>query len=266
MRFSLLKTAITSLFLFFHGVILINAGSFTTVPAKIYLSNDKKSEVLKVTNDGEEKLTLQMNAVKWVQDEMGNDRFEETGDIVFFPRIMVLEKGEEKTIRIGFETGKAIEVEKTYRLFVRELPVVKPGEKVLKVTLRLSIPVFISPKKKEKKIAFESIEISGRKLFVWLSNSGNAHVLIEKINSSGLDESGAVAFQKETPGWYVLAGMKKAFIIELSEEECKKTRELRVSIKTEDLGEMESTAKVDGLNCEKAPESVGKGSLEGKSD
>jgi fimbrial chaperone protein len=230
-----------------------NAGSFSAVPAKVYLSSDQKSAVLKIKNDGEEKLTLQVNTVEWIQDEKGNDKFEDTDEIVYFPRIMTLEKGEEKLLRIGYKTGKSIDSEKTFRLFIRELPVSKPGERMLKVTLRLAIPVFVAPKKIEKKIELESLEISEMKLLVRVNNLGNSHVLVERIISTGYDDKGGVSFKRETPGWYILAGLKRTFSIELTEEECLNTRSVKVIVKAEDLDEVELSAEVKGSVCEQSP-------------
>jgi len=172
---------------------------------------------------------------------------------VFFPRIVTLEKGEEKSFRIGYEMKSPVDVEKTYRLFLRELPVIKPGEKVLKVALRLAIPVFISPKKKSPKIAVEGVELSQGKVSVTVKNSGNSHALVEKLTVAGADEKGAAVFKKEAPGWYVLPGAKKTFTIDIPEEECRKTRSIRVAVKPEDLGEIEATASADGSTCEKEP-------------
>lgn len=233
-----------------------NAGSFSAVPAKVYLSSDQKSAVLKIKNDGEEKLTLQVNTVKWIQDEKGNDRFEDTDEIVYFPRIMSLEKGEEKLLRIGYKTPKAMDREKTFRLFIRELPVSKPGERLLKVTLRLAIPVFISPKKIEKKIELESVEISEMKLLVRINNWGNSHLLVERIVSTGYDDKGGVSFKRETPGWYILAGLKRTFSIELTEEECRNTRSVKVTVKSEDLEDVELNTDVSGSGCVQSPASL----------
>ncbi|MGQ9616421.1 MAG: fimbrial biogenesis chaperone [Spirochaetota bacterium] len=230
-----------------------NAGSFSAVPAKVYLSSDQKSAVLKIKNDGGEKLTLQVNTVKWIQDEKGNDRFEDTDEIVYFPRIITLEKGEEKLLRIGYKSDKTMDREKTFRLFIRELPVSKPGERMLKVTLRLAIPVFISPKKIEKKIELERIEISNMNLLVRVTNLGNSHVLVERIVSTGYDDKGGVSFKKETPGWYILAGLKRTFSIELSEEECLNTRSVKVTVKSEDLDEVELNTEMNGSGCVQSP-------------
>jgi fimbrial chaperone protein len=170
---------------------------------------------------------------------------------------MTLDKGEEKSLRIGFETKGSVDVEKTYRLFLRELPVVKPGEKALKVALRLAVPVFISPKKKETKLAMGGVGVAEGKVVVTVKNSGNSHGLVEKITVAGTDETGAAVFKKETSGWYVLAGSRKTFSVDIFEEECRKTRSIRVTAKPEGLGAMEATASVDGANCEKAPERSG---------
>ena len=45
-----------------------------------------KSGVLTVTNEGEEKLNFQLQAMEWTQDAAGKDVYNETQDLIFFPQ------------------------------------------------------------------------------------------------------------------------------------------------------------------------------------
>lgn len=123
---------------------LAMAGSFTVTPIKLYLSKERKTTTIRVKNNAKEKVTVQVRGVSWSQDEDGKDRFEPTKEIVFFPKIFPLEPEEERILCLGYQ-GEWPGVEKTYRIFLDELPVKRPGKTGLKMALSIGIPVFISP-------------------------------------------------------------------------------------------------------------------------
>ena len=54
-------------------------------------------------NEGEDKITVQLNAKSWDQDDQGTDNYSETRDIVFFPKILEVEPATERIIRIGYQ-------------------------------------------------------------------------------------------------------------------------------------------------------------------
>src|SRR5512141_3469104 len=96
------------------------AGDWRVTPIRLDLGRDAKSGAVTVFNESEERLQLQMKAFEWTQDGEGKDRNEETGDILFFPRIMIFDKQGEKILRAGIK-APALAREKTYRLFVEEI-------------------------------------------------------------------------------------------------------------------------------------------------
>jgi fimbrial chaperone protein len=77
------------------------AGSFRATPLRLFIDAKAKTTVLKITNEGDEKVTAQIDAKTWSQDEAGRDIYGETADIVVFPRITTIEKGETRIIRVG---------------------------------------------------------------------------------------------------------------------------------------------------------------------
>ena len=120
---------------------------------------------------------------------------------------------------IGSVTGDWPEIEKNYRLFIRELPITTPDQKGLSVAVRVGIPVFISPKNQNRSAVIDSVKLEDHKIFVVVKNSGNVHYLAEKIQAIGLDSSDQEIFNHEITGWYVLSSAARIFSIEISEEE-----------------------------------------------
>ena len=226
------KLLITALVITIISVPLIaSAGSFRAVPVKLYLDARTKTAVLKVTNDGEEKVTVQLEAVSWRQDNDGKDIYEPTKDIVFFPKIADIEQGQEKIIRVGYEGKKATapeSTEKTYRLFIQELPVSKPGEVAIKMAIRMGLPIFVAPETKAvKQGIIEKMALSDGSLTVKVRNAGNSHLILSRIKAKGIDGAGGEAFSAESPGWYVLAGSARGFAVDVGKADCLKAREIK---------------------------------------
>jgi fimbrial chaperone protein len=225
-------------------------GTFRAIPVRLSLDDNSKTTVLKIVNEGDEKVTIQLDAKGWQQDETGKDVYEETQDIVFFPRIVQIEKGKERVIRIGY-TGKPDTTEKTYRLIMQELPVEKAGEMRLRLTLTLTIPIFVKPKKEIQEWSAEEAGLSEESLKVKVSNSGNSHIIVSRIKASGLDESGSEVFSRDEAGWYTLAGRSKIFSISVPHEECLKARTIRVKAALEAAQDKEKVGREFALDVKK---------------
>ncbi len=234
------------------------AGSFKAVPVKLSLDSRTKTAVLKVINEGEDKLTIQVEAVSWKQDKDGKDIYEPTKDIVFFPKIFTIDKNEEKVLRVGYSGKKVESAERTYRLFLQELPVSKPGEVAIKMALRMGLPVFIKPAKEVKEGSVEKAELSQGNLLVRIKNSGNSHFIVSKIKATGQDESGKEAFSKEAAGWYVLSGGSRVFAVEVPKDDCLKAKEIKVEAEAEKLA-MNGSLQVDKTLCADRPKETPKG-------
>ncbi len=229
-----------------------SAGNFKAVPIRLYLDSKTKTAVLKVTNEGEEKVTVQLEAVEWQQDENGKDIYQPSKEIIFFPKIADIEKGEEKIIRVGYEGKKADAAEKTYRLYVQELPVSKPGEAAVKMAVRLGIPVFIKPVKEAQGRSLEGMSLSDGAVMIKVKNSGNSHLIISRLRARGLDSEGKEAFAKEAAGWYVLSGRTRTFAVDLPKEDCLKANEIKVETEI-DKGMLEGKFTVDKNQCADKP-------------
>ena len=214
----------------FIGASLSFASALTVKPVKLVLPAGKRTEVLRVANEGDDKVTVQVEAMKWAQGEGGKDVYEATEDIVFFPKIFTVEKGKEVVLRIGLKERKATDKELSYRVFLQEIPIAKPGESQVRLALRLSIPLFIQPAKEVKDWAIEKAELSGDMLLLEIKNGGNSHMTVGKIRAKGLDVSGQVIFQQEGSGWYVLPGVTRAFSLKLPGQECQKSSAIMISV------------------------------------
>jgi fimbrial chaperone protein len=240
------------------------AGAFRVVPTKITLETQAKTATVKVINTSDEKVTIQVEGMTWQQDAEGRDEYEATKELVFFPKIFSMAANEERIVRVGYQEAWPLR-EKTYRLYLQELPTSKPGETALKMVLRLGIPVFIQPVKATQAhtVEIERVTLSGAQLLVQVKNTGNSHVLVRTIKASGLDSSGAEVFSQETAGWYVLTGVSKPFLLTISTEQCRQAKAIQVAVEG-GQSNLETTLQIEKAQCTQHLEGSHKPVQEGK--
>ena len=62
------------------------AGHFGVSPIRLDLDKGTRTGVIAVSNDGDKPLDFQARAMLWTQDAAGQDRYEDTQALVYFPR------------------------------------------------------------------------------------------------------------------------------------------------------------------------------------
>ena len=209
----------------------IFAGSLRVVPIKVFLDDRSTTASLTLTNEGEENVTVQLHAKSWDQDDQGIDIYAETDDIVFFPKIVTLEPATERIIRVGYQGDSTQGSEKTYRLFVQELPVSDPGEMTLRFAITFSIPIFVMPAVRSRDFSITDVSQERGGLRVAVSNAGKTHVSVEEVRARGLDTAGYQVYSTELRGWYVLSGKTKTYELTIPEDGCSKATAIEVEMK-----------------------------------
>src|SRR5262249_7800725 len=127
------------------------AATFTINPIQVFLSDSAKSGLITLQNTSPGPLRFQLSVFAWAQATDGSMVLAPTRDVVFFPKLLTLAPGEERKIRVGASTPAAA-TEKTYRLFVEELPSADQanpatGTSQIRVLTRAGIPIFVRPAK-----------------------------------------------------------------------------------------------------------------------
>jgi fimbrial chaperone protein len=160
---------------------------------QIDLGKDAKSGVITVTNESSEKLQVQMRAFEWSQDAEGNDRYEETQELIFFPKLMELDRNEQKILRAGIKIP-ATAKEKTYRLFIAEIPVRRKAEgSQVAIAVRFGVPIFVKPLKEEPKGELGKMVLSQGTVKALVKNTGNRHFIIDSVHFKGKKRKGEIS-------------------------------------------------------------------------
>jgi fimbrial chaperone protein len=206
------------------------AGDFAVSPIRLDFDRATKTGVIAVTNDADNSLQLQMKAFEWTQDAEGKDKYEESDDLIFFPRIASVEKGARQLLRTSYKIP-ATDKQKTYRLFIEEIPGPQkdPAQGAqIAVAVRFGVPIFIKPLKEDVKGEVESVQYADGKLQVRIKNAGNTHFFINDVQLKSKD-----AVAEDQKGWYLLGGAARTYSFEMTAEKCRALGKFDVLVKTD---------------------------------
>lgn len=209
---------------------VLSAAAFRVTPIQVALSSTTSSALLTLTNESSETLRFQVSAHAWTQGRKGEIELAPTQDIVFFPALLTLDAGKERKIRVG-TSALAGAVEKTYRIFVEELPPAEqPKESAtprseVRVRTKMGIPIFLQPAAKPHVAgAIESPALEDGQLRFRVRNTGNVHFTLLSVWIKGTSASGETIFEKQAEGWYVLPGGIREYEIPVPPAECARVK------------------------------------------
>jgi fimbrial chaperone protein len=178
---------------------------------------------------------VQMKAMEWSQDAEGKDKYTDTQEIIFFPKIMTLEKNENKIIRAGI-TIPAVAKEKTFRLFIEEIPEPRKKEGTnVAIAIRFGVPIFAKPLKEVTSGEIGKTGMTNDKLSFVVSNTGNVHFRITSILATEKDAKGKTLFSKELDGWYLLNGASRTYSVNIPKDKCVPGATIEVAVKSDNL-------------------------------
>lgn len=209
--------------------------SWRVVPIRIDLDVRNKTGSVKVINEGDTLLRFQLSASRWVQDDEAKDHYEETNDLIFFPRILSVPPKEERMVRTGFKVP-GTDAERAYRLFIEQIPEKTPSSAAqVSILIRFGVPVFSAPLKPEAAWDVSDIAVGGKEVSFEIVNKGNVNLQIHSVSARGLDVSGKELFAESAQGWYLLTGHSRNHSIPLPIEPCGQVKKIDLSIKADKL-------------------------------
>ena len=219
------------------------AANFRIEPTSLDMGGDARSGAFTVINDGDDKLNVQISAKEWAQDAEGKDVYTEAGDIVFFPKIMTVEAHERRAIRIGVKGPPSLQ-ERTYRLFIEEIPSPNKGQdgkisgKIaagLTIAFRYATPIFVKPLKPQESAVIDKMEMSRGAVRATIKNTGNVHVKLLAVTFSGKAAGGNELFSRDAAGWYVLHGRSHPYETTVPKELCGDLATIEVKAQSENF-------------------------------
>jgi fimbrial chaperone protein len=246
----LLLLVVTSLFTF--GTVQAGwASNFSVEPVRVILDAQHRTERMTVKNESDSPLTVLIKAYRWVQSVDGRDQYNETEDLIIFPRALTLAAGEERFVRVGIPSP-SVPQEQAFRIYMEEQPINE--EQALqgasaRIVMRLGIPVFVQPLKPEPALKIREMIIANGYLRHTLTNSGNSFVTAEQITVSGWDDTGVELFARNLGGVYLLAGSTRTFEVAIPKDQCRKVSKISVTTRSEGKDQQNKLNMVSGA-CE----------------
>ena len=225
---------------------------YTVSPMRLELSRAARSGVVTLTNTGASRIDFQMTAMEWTQDAQGVDHYAETGEIIFFPKILTLVPNEDRVIRVGAKSAPAAS-ERTFRLFIERIPApepepLSPGAHIA-VNIRFALPIFVKPVLRKTQGEFTNVALARSELTVALRNAGNEHFLLDDgIVVSGRTARGEELFAQRISDRYLLAGIVKVYMASIAKDICVRLATLEVTAKTQQFT-LSRKLDVDPASC-----------------
>jgi fimbrial chaperone protein len=230
----------------------VSASALRVSPVQVTLSAASPTTLLSIGNDSDKPIRVQVSASAWDQDASGKMLLTATQDVIFFPMMLKLAPHEERRVRVG-TTASPGSVEKTYRLFVEELPAAATptasGGFQIQVLTRVGIPVFVQPAEPKPETVVEFRGVSDQHLHYAIRNVGNAHVMVQSVHLRGSGENGGAVFESKAEGWYILAGGEREYMQPLDEGGCAGLKSVALDAAT-DRGALSAKLDVSQPFCE----------------
>lgn len=179
------------------------ASSVVIWPIDPKIASGERATALWLENSGAEPITLQVRSFVWSQDESG-DRLTDQDEIIASPPMVEIAPGARQLVRVIRRTIRTDAAERSYRIFVDEVPTsspdLAPGQAGarLSVQMRYSIPLFTYGAPQLQAAGTVPLQSSVRNVdggrVVEITNSGDRHVRLTDLRH-GSDANGEILRQ-----------------------------------------------------------------------
>ncbi len=209
-----------------------SANRYQVVPGVLELDNNVKTGAITIRNEGQERGLLSIFPTEWTQDEHGKDSYRDTEDLVVYPKLMILQQGEQRTIRVGYK-GAALIRERSFRLLIAERSEAANQNNSGKAAdLKAQTLIFVKPDVRISEGSVEKIDLTGRELSAVIRNKGDVHLIVLSVGIHGLAANGQELFKKELAGSYVLSNASRTFSAEVPFPVCRKLAQVVIEVST----------------------------------
>jgi fimbrial chaperone protein len=188
------------------------AGSFSISPLRVELASKKRIEALTVRNEQDSEVVIQAVVQEWTQVN-GQDMLTATHDAFATPAVFTLPGKGVQVVRVALRRDADNNRELTYRLLLQEVPPAAPKDFTgLQVSLRLSLPIFVTPTSDAKSaLTWHAKWSNDGKLTVDAVNTGTAHLQVMDFTLQFGDQAINQAHQPVSK--YVLPGSRMTWTV-----------------------------------------------------
>ena len=189
------------------------AGTLRVGPTRVDLSARHPVVLLEVQNVSDMATLAQIDTFTWAQTGAG-DVLTPTTDLIATPLVLNLAPGETRFVRVGLRQRNQTDVERSYRLFVREVPPAFVASTGLQFAVRIGVPVFalpvdgarLVPVNAGSELSWRWVPDIQRCMTVQIVNPAPRHERV--LTAEMLSRSGEVLWRAADPA-YILAGSRR---------------------------------------------------------
>jgi len=225
--------------------------SFSVSPIEMALTSRTTSGLLTIRNTSQREIRFEVTASVWNQNTRGEMQLTPVANqITFVPKLVTIRAGQSSNVRVGTTAAQFGAIERTYRIFVEELPdnSAAPENGMVVLRTKFGVPVFLRPARVTNTAAVDAVSLDAGRLTTSIKNTGTVHMSVRSVKMRGVDGSGGTKFERSMPGWYVLAGGNQVFEQPLSPTDCAGARTIAVSVELEG-GTLSRDLPVPGGAC-----------------
>jgi fimbrial chaperone protein len=227
------------------------ADGLEVVPVQVNLTRGTPNALVSLKNDGAQETRYQIELFAWAQSREGALELSPSKDLVFFPALFALKPGEQRNLRIGSDPALFGPLEKTYRVFIQELPPAQreQASNGIRVLTRVGIPVFLNPiGAAAAKPELHSLSAALGKISFSLRNTGTAHLRPSAVRAVARSASGDLVKDHLWDAWYLLAGGERVYAWAFPAAECSSVRVVEAEVALES-GVMRASVKTPRGVC-----------------
>lgn len=163
----------------------LHAFSFEPITQTYTTTGPGASHVFRVTNTTDERIAVRISVRSRTIERDGTEVLgKEADDFIVFPRQMLLEPGERRSIRVRWSGPETIDAERPYRIIAEQVPVDLGDEEPtqgggIRLTYRYEGSLYVSPPGAEPNVEVTSVVRVADGLRVTVANRGTRHVILQ---------------------------------------------------------------------------------------
>lgn len=163
---------------------LMTFAKFEFSPITILLQTTGKNNhvIAQVVNRDNSQVPIMIRVTDRKQLENGEEERADTNDIAVFPSQFILEPKESKSIKVFWQGGEKVDLEKSYRIIVEEVPVEFSAKSADKGAVRIFInyvgSVYVNSEVTDHELVLESVKPDKVNMELSFFNKGKGHGLL----------------------------------------------------------------------------------------
>ena len=187
---------------------MARAQSLMVIPVNLQMAPEQRATTLTVINRGDSETSIQIRAYAWNQ-QTGDDQLAASDAVIVSPPLTSIAPGATQIVRLILRQPPQGR-EATYRILLDQIPPpAAPG--IVRVVLRMSIPIFAQPTARAVSQLQFHIEYSEGQAYLVALNDGCRHDAIRDLVLKTSDGRMLTTNSNASP--YILAGATRRWLI-----------------------------------------------------